>query len=92
MLTFFFLDSLPIFFFTSLNFGENVEDEWFTVYLMLEISKEIPDVIIRVWDSDGEFLLIEAAEHLPQWCNPESCCGKVKLFVFSLNLTTRFNC
>jgi hypothetical protein len=29
--------------------------------------------ICRVTDSDGEFLLIEAADYLPDWANPETC-------------------
>ncbi|KAI5745406.1 hypothetical protein M8J76_010752 [Diaphorina citri] len=73
-------DSLPPYIYTSLCFGENVEDEWFIVYILLQISKDIPGIIIRVWDADGEFLLIEAADHLPNWCNPDSCCEKVFLY------------
>lgn len=42
---------------------------------------KIPDLIIRLWDSDGEFLLIEAADHLPKWCNPESCFEKVIIVI-----------
>lgn len=39
-------------------------------------------VQFRVIDSDGEFLLIEAAECLPNWANPENCDQRVicKLF------------
>lgn len=48
------------------------------MYILLQISKDIPGIIIRVWDADGEFLLIEAADHLPNWCNPDSCCEKVR--------------
>lgn len=32
---------------------------------------------IRVWDSDGEFLLIETAFHLPRWVNPDSATNRV---------------
>ena len=34
----------------------------------------------RVKDSDGEFLLIEAAEFLPSWVTPETCEDKVFLY------------
>jgi hypothetical protein len=34
----------------------------------------------RVVDSDGEFLLIEAAEYLPDWANPETCEQRVGIF------------
>jgi len=30
-----------------------------------------------VIDSDGEFLLIEAAECLPNWANPDNCDQRV---------------
>uniref|UniRef100_A0A8D9AJ19 Protein ecdysoneless homolog n=1 Tax=Cacopsylla melanoneura TaxID=428564 RepID=A0A8D9AJ19_9HEMI len=73
-------DSLPPYLYTSLCFGENVEDEWFTLYILFQLTEEIPGIVIRVWDSDGEFLLIEAADHLDSWCNPESCSEKVFLY------------
>lgn len=59
------------------HFGDNIEDEWFIVFLLIQISKEINNVLIRVTDSDGEFLLIEAANHLPEWATPESCENRV---------------
>lgn len=30
-------------------------------------------MIIRVCDADGEFMMIEAADYLPNWANPETC-------------------
>lgn len=62
-----------------LRFGDNLEDEWFTVFLIFEISRAFPNLSIRVWDSDGEFLLIEAAFHLPRWLNPEN--SENRLFI-----------
>ncbi|MQL81973.1 hypothetical protein Taro_014448 [Colocasia esculenta] len=59
------------------RYGDNVEDEWFVVFLLYEVSRRVPWVSIRVWDSDGEFLLIEAAFSLPCWVNPESCENRV---------------
>lgn len=41
------------------NFGDNMEDEWFIVYLLYHISRNLPHVSIRVVDNDGQFLLIE---------------------------------
>lgn len=32
----------------------------------------------RLEDNDGEFLLIEAADHLPKWLNPESSENRVR--------------
>lgn len=53
------------------DFGDSVADEWVIVYLLHELSKQFPDAWIRVYDTDGEFLLIEAANSLPKWLNPE---------------------
>lgn len=53
------------------DFGDSVADEWLIVYLLCELSKQFPDAWIRVYDTDGEFLLIEAAGALPKWLNPE---------------------
>ncbi|XP_063020341.1 protein ecdysoneless homolog [Melospiza melodia melodia] len=54
------------------EFGDNVEDEWFIVYLLREMSRELPGLAASIDDNDGEFLLIEAADFLPKWLNPES--------------------
>ncbi|KAI5361276.1 Putative Ecd family protein [Septoria linicola] len=53
------------------DFGDSIADEWLIVYLLHELSKNFPDVWLRVYDTDGEFLLIEAANSLPKWLNPE---------------------
>lgn len=53
------------------NFGDSIADEWLIVYLLLELSKQFPDAWIRIYDTDGEFLLIEAAGALPKWLNPD---------------------
>ena len=36
--------------------------------------------ICRVIDSDGEFLMIEAAESLPRWADPDTCINRVNHF------------
>ncbi|TKA75035.1 hypothetical protein B0A49_02182 [Cryomyces minteri] len=61
------------------NFGDSVADEWLVVYLLRELSKEFSDAWIRVYDTDGEFLLIEAANALPRWLNPEIAENRVWL-------------
>jgi hypothetical protein len=53
------------------NYGDSVADEWLIVWFLREISKEFRDAWIRIYDTDGEFLLIEAANALPKWLNPE---------------------
>lgn len=42
------------------------------VYLLRGLSKQFRQCWIRLCDSDGQFLLIEAANVLPQWLNPDN--------------------
>ena len=100
----------------SLSFGDNIEDEWFAVWLLLELTRAFPVTarcgggahagcaaavlrpclpalrcltcnrmlapgrpLCRVWDNDGEFLLIEAAYGLPRWLKPETAQNRVWL-------------
>ena len=53
------------------NYGDSVADEWLIVYFLRELSKEFRSAWIRIYDTDGEFLLIEAANALPKWLTPE---------------------
>ncbi|PKI62545.1 hypothetical protein CRG98_017066 [Punica granatum] len=61
----------------KLRYGDNLEDEWFVVFLLFHITRKFPDLSARVWDTDGEFLLIEAAFHLPRWLNPSTSLNRV---------------
>lgn len=47
------------------------------MYLLRELSRQFPELWIKVNDTDGEFLLIEAANALPQWLNPEVADNRV---------------
>lgn len=62
------------------HYGDNIQDEWIIVALLQHLTRRIPGLVARVVDSDGEFLLIEAADHLPGWANPERCEGRVFIF------------
>lgn len=44
---------------------------------MRELTKSFPNLWIRVTDSDGEFLLIEAAKVTPKWLSPENDTNRV---------------
>jgi hypothetical protein len=59
------------------NYGDSVEDEWLIVYLLKELSKMFPEIWVKVVDTDGEFLLVEAANALPRWLNPEIADSRV---------------
>ncbi|XP_012719492.2 protein ecdysoneless homolog [Fundulus heteroclitus] len=61
----------------STHFGDNIEDEWFIVYLLQQATESFPELAARVEDSDGDFLLIEAADYLPKWLNPETSENRV---------------
>ncbi len=56
----------PAFLTGKVVFGDNIEDEWFVVGLLFKLT-ELLDVVVSVKDSDGELILIEAAEKLPKW-------------------------
>ncbi|CEG36525.1 MADS box transcription factor [Plasmopara halstedii] len=54
------------------NVGDAIQDEWVIAKLVFDITRTFPGVVGRVFDSDGEFLLIESAEALPDWVTPET--------------------
>lgn len=59
------------------NYGDSIEDEWVIVYFLRELTKRHKDIWVKVADSDGEFLLIEAAGTLPAWIEPEVADNRV---------------
>ncbi|XP_022921277.1 protein ecdysoneless [Onthophagus taurus] len=73
-------DHLPPHLHGVLHYGDNIEDEWFVVYLLKQITKEIDGLVARIIDTDGEFLLIEAANCLPSWANPDTCDNRVFIY------------
>lgn len=54
------------------DYGDSIEDEWLIVYILRELTKQFPNLWVHVLDSDGEFLLVEAANVLPKWLSPEN--------------------
>ncbi|KAL1967584.1 hypothetical protein VTN77DRAFT_3099 [Rasamsonia byssochlamydoides] len=59
------------------NYGDSIEDEWVIVYILRELTKKHKDLWVKVIDSDGEFLLIEAAGSLPSWLEPDVADNRV---------------
>ncbi|KAI0542440.1 SGT1 protein-domain-containing protein [Xylaria digitata] len=53
------------------DYGDSIEDEWLIVYLLRRLTSMFPSLWVRVFDSDGEFLLVEAANVVPRWLSPE---------------------
>uniref|UniRef100_UPI00398F3F00 protein ecdysoneless homolog n=1 Tax=Pristiophorus japonicus TaxID=55135 RepID=UPI00398F3F00 len=68
------------------NFGDNVDDEWLIVYLIQQVTKEFPDLVASVEDNDGDFLLIEAADYLPKWLNPDTSANRVFFYRGELHI------
>ncbi|CAK9232446.1 unnamed protein product [Sphagnum troendelagicum] len=60
-----------------IKYGDNIDDEWFLVFLLYELSRNLPNISITVRDGDGQFLLIEAAYSLPRWLKPETSSNRV---------------
>jgi hypothetical protein len=68
------------------KFGDCIMDEWYIVFLLRLISKEYQDFVISVYDNDGQFLLIEAAEFLPSDFDPEIMDHRVFIHQFNLHI------
>ena len=69
------------------TFGDALEDEWLITWLLAECTRRIPALTARAWDTDGEFLLIEAAYSLPKWAaKPEATVNRVFLRGGALHL------
>eukprot|EP00397_Hematodinium_sp_SG-2012_P028124 GEMP01029593.1.p1 GENE.GEMP01029593.1~~GEMP01029593.1.p1 ORF type:complete len:448 (+),score=118.89 GEMP01029593.1:79-1422(+) len=62
--------------FAHIRVGESVIDEWFVVKLLLTATKQLSTMSCQVNDIDGEFLAIEAANHLPPWVTPDKAKNK----------------
>ncbi|KAH9414463.1 hypothetical protein DERP_014607 [Dermatophagoides pteronyssinus] len=58
--------------FGQCNYGENIDDEWFIVFLLKLLTKFDDQLFVRIQDEDGEFLLIESADYLPRWAQEPS--------------------
>ncbi|KAJ3186932.1 hypothetical protein HDU85_006969 [Gaertneriomyces sp. JEL0708] len=59
------------------RFGDAIDDEWFIVFLLRELALHFPDIVLSVQDNDGQFILIEAADHLPAWLSPSTSENRV---------------
>ncbi|KAI9338979.1 SGT1 protein-domain-containing protein [Obelidium mucronatum] len=69
------------FFYGKTRFGDCIDDEWLIVFLVREISRQFSEfgLVASIWDNDGAFLLIEAADHLPNWLTPTTANNRIFL-------------
>lgn len=72
--------------YVSLHFDEDISDEWFIVFLIFKLTQTFDGLIAKLIDSDGEFLLIEAANVLPSWANPETCENRTFIYNGELHI------
>ncbi|KAI1478588.1 SGT1-domain-containing protein [Daldinia eschscholtzii] len=68
------------------DYGDSIEDEWLIVYLLRELTKSFPTLWVRIFDDDGEFLLVEAANVLPKWLSPEIDANRSWIYGGNLHL------
>ncbi|KAJ7042600.1 SGT1 protein-domain-containing protein [Mycena alexandri] len=78
-------DSQEYFLEGRMRVGDCVDDEWCTVWLLKQVSSKW-DMAISVFDSDGEFLLIEAADALPTWVTPTNSENRVWIYGSQLHI------
>ncbi|ODQ57492.1 hypothetical protein WICANDRAFT_96815, partial [Wickerhamomyces anomalus NRRL Y-366-8] len=56
----------------ELVFGDYFADEWLVTQILFDLSKTYEDLYIHLSDNEGEFLLIEGAQYLPDWLEPDN--------------------
>ncbi|KAJ7770808.1 SGT1 protein-domain-containing protein [Mycena maculata] len=78
-------DSQEYFLEGRMRVGDCVDDEWCAVWLLKQVSSQW-DMAISVFDSDGEFLLIEAADALPSWVTPANSENRVWIYSSQLHI------
>jgi hypothetical protein len=61
----------------ELRIGDCIFDERFLLWMIFESSLKFRDLVASIEDSDGQFLLIHAAEFLPNWLDPSNADGRV---------------
>lgn len=70
----------------SIVFGDSLADESAVLFLLRELSRTHKDLWVHATDSDGEFLLVEAAHVLPDWLNPDTGANRAWLHDGSVHL------
>ena len=71
----------------KVKIGDNVEDEWYVISMLFKLTVLNSNIVVKVWDQDGEVLLIEAADHLPKWAqDPDTAENRVYIYQNQLHL------
>lgn len=74
--------------------GDSIDDEWLIVWLLSSLSRRFPELVISIRDGDGEFLLIESANEIPKWVEPDNVENRFwlaggKFWLIPLEVTSR---
>ncbi|EMS15044.1 hypothetical protein KM1_301810 [Entamoeba histolytica HM-3:IMSS] len=59
-----------------INIQHSIQDEWLVINKLIEFSKN-NNVIFEVFDEDGQIILAECSEYLPNYITPENDSHKV---------------
>ncbi|CAF0717405.1 unnamed protein product [Brachionus calyciflorus] len=67
------------------DFGDNIKDEWFIVYLLYKLTSKFEGrLAAKIVDSDGDFLLIQSANYLPDWASSAADnCMDNRVFIYN---------
>ena len=60
----------------STKFGDALDDEWMVANILMRVSERFKDISVRIFDDDGEFLLVECSHVLPMWVEPDVAEGR----------------
>jgi len=71
----------------SIDVADNLEDEWFALWVVRQVTLAVPGAVGSVQDEhDGDFCLVEAADVVPAWLEPDVSALRVWIFHGDLHL------
>ncbi|KAG7832795.1 hypothetical protein KL943_004736 [Ogataea angusta] len=71
------VDDRHCFMYGELEYGENMDDLWVVASLLFRFTSRSENIYLHLYDQDREFLLIEAAQQVPGWLEPECASNRV---------------
>lgn len=60
----------------QLVFDQMLDDQNLVTHILFEFSKIYPDLYIHLDDNDGEFILVDTYEYLPEWLDPSNATNR----------------
>ncbi|ESX01344.1 hypothetical protein KL918_004293 [Ogataea parapolymorpha] len=71
------VDDKHCFLYGELEYGENMDDLWVVASLLFKFTSRSENIYLHLYDQDREFLLIEAAQQVPGWLEPECASNRI---------------